>query len=45
MKYFRSCSVIGTHCKATIFNGYIKSYASLPFIGNLPVPKPSLTEA
>ena len=37
MKYFRSCSVIGTFCKASIFNGHIKLYESLLFVGNLPV--------
>ena len=38
----RSCSVVGTHCMASIFNGYIGLYEPIPFIGNLPVPKPSL---
>ena len=33
----RSCSVVGTHCKAAIFNGYINSYETIPFVGNLPV--------
>ena len=37
MKNRRSCSVIETHCKATIFNGYINLLMSLPFVGNLPV--------
>ena len=37
VKNRRSCSVIGTICIATIFNGYIKLCESQPFIGNLPV--------
>ena len=37
MTYRRSCSVIGTFCIATIFNGYINLLMSLPFVGNLPV--------